>query len=185
MDWKTYYDRFYDWEESTQLRHMSSLTDFGPSSEICELACVFFDQKSANRLIKRALAANVRFTAEDVLDLDGVVDKSLMPQLIKTVHPITADELDDFSLWLSEEDFRALAKKNHIHVDEYGLVITPEMEKLEKEFEIEEAFAQEEFERMQAEQAAREAEDILVARVLIAMRQIHRRERRNKKKKEQ
>ena len=182
MNWNTYYGRFYDWEESTQLRHMSSLTDFGPSSEICELACAFFEQKSADRLIKRALAANVCFTAEEVLDLDGVVDKSLMPQLIKTVHPLTAEELDDLSFWLNEEELRVLAKKNRIRVDEYGFVVSPEMEELEKELEKEDALAQEEFERMQAERAVQEAEDILLAKVIIAMRQKHRREWRKKKR---
>ena len=74
MDWKSYYDRFYDWEESTQLRQLSALTDFGPSSEVCELACTFSEEKSANRLIKKALAAGVCFTAEEVQELEVVVD---------------------------------------------------------------------------------------------------------------
>ena len=48
MEWQNYYDRFYDWEESTQLRHLSTLIDFG---QVCELAKAFFEEKSANRLI--------------------------------------------------------------------------------------------------------------------------------------
>lgn len=185
MNWNTFYDRFYDWEERTQLRHMSSLTSFGPSSEICELACAFFEQKSADRLIKRALAAGISFTAEEVLELDGVVDNSLMPQLIRTIYPITPEELDDLAVWLNEEELQALAIKNHIRVDEYGFVVLPEMAEIEKELEREEAFAEEELEHMQAEQAAREAEDILLAKVIIAVRQMHRRERRKKNRDKQ
>lgn len=32
-----YYDRFYDWSESTQASRLSGLTDFGPSSDtLCD-----------------------------------------------------------------------------------------------------------------------------------------------------
>lgn len=183
MDWKTYYDRFYDWEESTQLRHLSSLTDFGPSAEVCELANAFFEEKSANRLIRKALTAGVRFTAEEVLDLDGVVDKSLMPPLIKTVHPLTAENLDDFSFWLTKEEVQALAKKNRIRLDEYGYVMTPEDEALELEIQREEEEARREdelMEQMEAERIAREKVEHTAAIWLIM--HAHRRRREHRKK---
>lgn len=183
MDWKSYYDRFYDWEESTQLRHLSSLTNFGPSSEVCELAGAFFEEASANRLIKKALSAGVQFTADEVMELDGVVDKSLMPQLIRnTSHPLTAEQLDDFVFWLSDEEIKVLARKNHIRLDEDGNVMTAdmieaEMEAIEavKEMELE----QQEFERLQA--AARAEEELLLAKFILVMRSKRRRERRKKR----
>ena len=182
MDWKTYYDRFGDWEESTQLRHLSSLTDFGPSSEVCELANDFFEEKSATRLIKKALAAGVRFTAEEVLELDGVVDKSLMLPLIKSVPSLKAEDLDELSFWLTQEDLKALAKKHHVRLDEYGYVMTAEDEALEREFQREEEEARREEKLLEQEQAAREKEEFILARWLIAISRKRRRERRKKRR---
>ena len=133
MDWKTYYDRFYEWEESTQLRYLAALTNFGPSPEVCELAAAFYKEASANRLIKKALSAGVHFTLEDISELDGVVEKSLMPELIGSVRVLTADELDEFSYLLTKEQLRTLAKKNRIRLDKDGYVITPEMQRIEDE----------------------------------------------------
>lgn len=133
MDWKTYYSRLYDWEESTQLRHLSALTDFGPSAEVCELATAFFEVKSADRLIRKALAASVRFTAEKVLGLKGVVSESLLLRLIRSIPHLTAGELDPFSCCMSQEAFRELAERHRFRVDKYGSLITPEMEEEERQ----------------------------------------------------
>lgn len=189
MDWKSYYDRFYDWEESTQLRQLSALTDFGSSSEVCELACAFSEEKSATRLIKKALVAGVRFTSEEVLELDGVVDKSLMLPLIKSIPSLTAEELDEFAFWLTKEDVQVLAQKHNIRMDEYGYVITAEDEALElellreeEEARREEELLEKELEELRAEQAAREAEELLYARLLLAMIRKRRRERRKRRR---
>lgn len=184
MDWTTYYDRFYDWEESTQLRHLSTLTNFGPSSEVCELACSFFEEKSANRMIKKALSLGVRFSANEVMELDGVIDASLMPQLIKnTSHKLTPEQLDDFVFWLSPDEVRLLATRHHIRLDEDGNVMTADM--IEAELEAQEAeremeLERQEFEEAQKEEAARAEEEFLLAKLILAIRSKNRRERRKK-----
>ena len=186
MDWTTYYDRFYDWEESTQLRHLSTLTNFGPSSEVCELACSFFEEKSANRMIKKALSLGVRFSANEVMELDGVIDASLMPQLIKnTSHTLTPEQLDDFVFWLSPDEVRLLATRHHIRLDEDGNVMTADM--IEAELEAQEAeremeLERQEFEEAQKEEAARAEEEFLLAKLILAMRSKNRRERRKKRR---
>ena len=38
MDWDSYYATFYDWATSTQIKKMSSLTSFGASAEVSEVA---------------------------------------------------------------------------------------------------------------------------------------------------
>ena len=186
MNWSDYYDRFYDWEESTQLRHLSSLTNFGPSSEVCELANAFFEGKSANRLIKKALAAGVRFTAEEVLELDGTVDITLMPLLIKNIsHPLAAEQLDEFAFWLSNKEIQALAQQNHIRLDEDGNVMTADMIEAEQEFleaEKEVELARKELEQLQEEEEARAAEEFLIAKAIYAICSKRRRERRKKRR---
>ena len=37
MTWADYYDRFYDWAESTQVRYLSSLSSLGPADEVGEI----------------------------------------------------------------------------------------------------------------------------------------------------
>lgn len=117
MNWETYYDRFYDWEESTRLRHLSALTDFGPSSEVCELAVDFPERKHADCLIRKALAAKVSFTFEEVSELNGIVDGSLMFPLMRSVRSISPEELDELSHLLTEEELRMLAEKHGVRLD--------------------------------------------------------------------
>ena len=38
MDWDSYYEKFYEWATSTQIKKMSSLTSFGASAEVAEVA---------------------------------------------------------------------------------------------------------------------------------------------------
>ena len=81
MTWAEYYDKFYDWSESTQINRLSSVKDFGPASEVCEIAEAFCDEKIASRLIRKALAAGVKFSSEDVTNLEGVVTDGLFMEL--------------------------------------------------------------------------------------------------------
>lgn len=81
MTWDTYYERFYDWAESTRLRHLSSLTDFGNSGEICEIAGELPNEKAASKLIRKAMASGVKFSADDIEELDGVIEDDLLEEL--------------------------------------------------------------------------------------------------------
>ena len=60
MKWEDYYNRFWDWAESTQISRISTLTDFTSSSEVAEIANEFFDEKNSTRLVKRALQNGIR-----------------------------------------------------------------------------------------------------------------------------
>ena len=66
MDWDQYYEKFYDWTTSTQISRMSSLTSYGASSEVAEVAQEYMDEKAASRLIKKAVAYGVQFTPEEI-----------------------------------------------------------------------------------------------------------------------
>ena len=85
MTWAEYYDKFYDWSESTQISRLSSVTNFGPADEICEIAAAFSDEKIANRLIRKAIAAGVPFSCDHVSDLEGIVADELFLELTKTL----------------------------------------------------------------------------------------------------
>ena len=126
MTWEVFYDRFYDWADSTQVSNISKLTTFGPSAEVCEIAQALFDEKAAARLIKKAMAAGVRFTSEEVVELDGCVDDTLFSELAVTAStPFTADDLDTISCSLSEAALKTVARKSHVRLDEDNIVVLP------------------------------------------------------------
>ena len=50
MDWDSYYEKFYDWATSTQIKKMSSLTSFGASAEVSEVAQEYMDEKAASQM---------------------------------------------------------------------------------------------------------------------------------------
>ena len=82
MDWDTYYEKFYDWSTSTQINRMSSLTSYGASSEITEVAQECMGEKAASRLIKKAVAYGVQFSPEEMYDLSGCCNTEAMNALL-------------------------------------------------------------------------------------------------------
>ena len=115
MDWNTYYEKFYDWATSTQISRMSSLTSFGASSEVAEVAQEYMDEKAASRLIKKAIAYGVQFTPDEIYDLSGCCDSSAMNELLKSAKcSFTQEQLED--LWGAADDdvLELVAKRNHV-----------------------------------------------------------------------
>ena len=103
MDWDSYYEKFYDWATSTQIKKMSSLTSFGASAEVSEVAQEYMDEKAASRLIKKAVAYGVQFTPDEIYDLSGCCDISAMNELLKSAKcTFTQEQLED--LWSSADD---------------------------------------------------------------------------------
>ena len=50
MTWDEYYEKFYDWATSTQIRRLSALTSYGSPAEVTEVAMELCDEKAASRL---------------------------------------------------------------------------------------------------------------------------------------
>ena len=72
MKWSDYYERYDGWQESTQYSRLASVSDFGPagspSSEIAD--CVqYVNDRTGTSILRRALAAGVRFSADEVMDI--------------------------------------------------------------------------------------------------------------------
>ena len=115
MDWDSYYEKFYEWATSTQIKKMSSLTSFGASAEVAEVAQEYMDEKTASRLVKKAVANGVQFTPNEIYDLSGCCDTSAMNELLKSAKcAFTQEQLED--LWGSADDdvLELVAKRNHV-----------------------------------------------------------------------
>ena len=96
MKWDVFYDRFWDWAESTQIRNLSKLEDFGPSEEITEVA-LEYDQSHGTRLIRKALEAGGKFRPEDIVTLiEEVLPEELYgPVFRANSAPYSWDELEE------------------------------------------------------------------------------------------
>ncbi len=101
MNWSDYYDRYDGWKESTQYSRLASISDFGPegspSEEITD--CIqYVEPRTATSIIRRALAAGVKFLAAeitDIVDSGQVEDKDLLGKLIMSYKDgYTGDQLD-------------------------------------------------------------------------------------------
>lgn len=117
MDWDSYYEKFYEWATSTQIKKMSSLTSFGASAEISEVAQEYMDEKAASRLIKKAVAYGVQFMPDEIYDLSGCCDISAMNELLKSAKcTFTQEQLEDLWGAVDDEVLELVARRNHVTV---------------------------------------------------------------------
>lgn len=133
MDWDTYYEKFYDWATSTQISRMSSLTSYGPSSEVAEVAQEYMDEKAASRLIKKAVAYGVQFAPDEIYDLSGCCNTDAMNILLDSSKcKFSKEQLED--LWGAVDDsvLERVAARNKISLFEED--DEPEVETDEEDF---------------------------------------------------
>ena len=113
MKWDQYYERFYDWSESTQINRISSLTDFGASEEVADVIQSFMNGKAASRLVKKALEHGVEFSAQEVMDMIDLLD-DIPEELISSCKTHFSQEQMDILIDydIDEDVLRAASKKS-------------------------------------------------------------------------
>ena len=119
MDWADYYDRFYEWADSTQISRISSLANFGSdcSAEVLEIAQCFVDDKVSMRLINKALAGGVRFSVDEVMELTSMVDKPILTRLVDTAtEPFSKEQLDELYMLIDDDVFERVSKRNKVDI---------------------------------------------------------------------
>lgn len=121
MDWDQYYEKFYDWATSTQIRKMSSLTSFGASSEVAEVAQEYMDEAAASRLIKKAVAYGVQFTPEEIYVLSGCCNQEAMNVLLDSAKcSFTQEQLEDLWGIVDDDVLERAATRNHVKLFDDG-----------------------------------------------------------------
>lgn len=85
MLWEEYYDKLADWATSTAVSRMSKLESFGPPAEIIDAInqIGFDDEKGATRLLKKATAAGVKFTGEQLSELFLICEEAEINRAIR------------------------------------------------------------------------------------------------------
>ena len=100
LTWEEYYDGFYDWVPSTQKSYAYRLSDYGSADEVWEIAeeLDFEDSAFAAKFLERAFSAGVRFTPEQVLEMEGTVERSFLSRLAEQSDgDFSLEELEDMS----------------------------------------------------------------------------------------
>ena len=119
MNWDQYYEKFYDWATGTQISRMSSLTSYGASSKVAEVAQEYMDEKAASRLIKKAVAYGVQFTPEEIYNLSGCRNTEAMNALLDSSKcRFTKEQLDGLYGAVDDEVLNRVAARNKIRLFE-------------------------------------------------------------------
>ena len=113
MTWEDFYDKFYDWARSTQIKHLSSVDHLGSEDEVAEVLMEFaFDRKDiANRMARKAINEKLKFSAENLMNFKLCIDDDLLDQLaIQSADSFTKDDIEE--LWgLIDDDALAQIQK--------------------------------------------------------------------------
>ena len=65
MTWDEYYEKFYDWATSTQIRRLSALTSYGSPAEVTEVAMELCDEKGRKSADKQSLGCRCHLSSRE------------------------------------------------------------------------------------------------------------------------
>lgn len=94
--WDEYYEKFYDWAESTQVRNLSALTSLGTADEVGEIIIELqVNVPAANRLLRKAVEAKLAFSGSDLVEFACINDKTLAIAAVRnSAERLTAEDME-------------------------------------------------------------------------------------------
>ena len=131
MTWEEYYDRFYDWAESTRISKLSSVDVLGPAEEVTEimLEFAFSHEDIVNRIARKAIEQKVIFSAENIMDLTNCMDSGLQGQMaLQSVSAFSEQDIQKFEGCLDDDVIIKLYRTRGFKVPEIFIDGEPEEE---------------------------------------------------------
>ena len=113
MTWQIYYDRFFDWTDSTRIRQLSGVESFrGADPEaVCEMAYCLLKNRDSAKLVRRAFQDGVRFTPAQLAELAGMLEeKDFLPLAAAPSVPYTDESYEEVAALLSPKADDALCR---------------------------------------------------------------------------
>jgi hypothetical protein len=85
MLWEEYYDKQIDWAPRTKINRISTLESFGSPEEVAEVIVdiAFYDEAGATKLLKKSIAAGVKFTGSQLYDFGECCDEEIFHQAVR------------------------------------------------------------------------------------------------------
>lgn len=136
MTWEEYYEGFYDWAESTQVRYLSKLTTLGTADEVAEIIIELqVNVPAANRLLRKAVEAKLAFSGSDLVEFACINDKELATAAVRnSAKRLTAEDMEYLYGEIDDEVIIEICKRWNIQLPE-DLQEEEEYEEDEEEIE--------------------------------------------------
>ena len=137
--WDEYYDKYYDWSESTRVRNLANLTDLGAVDEVVEVILDFdYDNiKAANTLLQKAVEAKLQFSVQDLCEFYFDLDHELIhTALFQSLSCITEEDIEDLYAVFDEDIVLKTCKLTGLPLPK-ALREEDDAQEVEEEFEME------------------------------------------------
>ena len=120
MTWEEYYEGFYDWAESTQVRYLSKLSTLGFADEVAEIIIELqVNVPAANRLLRKAVEAKLAFSGSDLLEFACINDKELAIAAVRnSAERLTAEDMEYLYGEIDDEIIIEICKQQNIQLPE-------------------------------------------------------------------
>ena len=121
MTWEEYYEKIWEWQPSTMVKHMSKLSSFGPSEEVMEaiIEISFGDTNGATRMLKKPIDAGIIFNGDQLSNMYGNCDESELERALRlSADQFTAQDIDDLYGVYEDELLIEIALKHNIVLPE-------------------------------------------------------------------
>ena len=118
--WDEYYEKFYDWAESTQVRNLSGLTSLGSADEVGEIIIELqTNVPAANRLLRKAVEAKIAFSGSDLVEFACINDKELATAAVRnSTERLTTEEMEYLYGEIDDAIIVELCKQRHLTLPE-------------------------------------------------------------------
>ena len=133
--WDEYYEKFYDWAESTRIRHLSDLTSLGDADEVAEVIIELQENiKASNRLLERAVKEKLAFSGNDLTEFLYANDgKLVLAALNNSIQRFTQEDIEDLYCSFDDEIITKICKQRKLALPK----------DLQEEIELDKQFEQE------------------------------------------
>lgn len=115
--WDEYYEKFYDWAESTRIKNITYLESLGDSDEVTEIIIELKDNKNAaNRLLRKAIDANIKFNGDNLNDMFfWDLNKEMLMQILwNSADNLTTEDISTLYITVDDEDLLKVCEKGNI-----------------------------------------------------------------------
>ena len=118
--WDEYYEKFYDWAESTQVRNLSGLTSLGSTDEVGEIIIELqVNVPASNRLLRKAVEAKLAFSGSDLVEFTCINDKELVTAAVRnSAERLTAEDMEYLYGEIDDEVIVEICKQGNILLPE-------------------------------------------------------------------
>ena len=120
MTWEEYYNKFYDWAVSTQVRNLSCLTTLGDADEVAEIVIELqVDVPAANRLLRKAIKVGMAFKCDDLIEFLNICDEGLATEAVRlSAGRLSESNMEELYGFASEDVIKEVCKLRHFRLPE-------------------------------------------------------------------